>query len=221
LFTEQCSLSCCRFQQGMTITNRKQREKEEMRILILDAARKIFLEKGYYEASIRNIAEQIEYSPGTIYLYFKDKDEIFHALHEDGFQRLLEKMKPLQHVQQPFERLKAIGSVYLDFAWNNKDYYDLMFIMQSPIDAEKDQEKWAMGRQTLEFLKHVLRECQAVGHFKGMDINFLSFTVWSAMHGMSALYCRNRCKAYHDEGLEPTELMEKGYRYFLTMLEKV
>ena len=82
----------------MSIAERKQRDKEEMRHLILDAARDIFLSKGYYEASIRNIAEKIEYSPGTIYLYFEDKDEIFHSLHEEGFRRLLDKMQPLQHV---------------------------------------------------------------------------------------------------------------------------
>ena len=69
----------------MSVAHRKQREKEEMRELILDASRSIFLEKGYHQTSIRNIAEKIEYSPGTIYLYFKEKDEIFHALHEEGF----------------------------------------------------------------------------------------------------------------------------------------
>ena len=59
-----------------------------MRSLILDAARSIFLEKGFEQASIRNIAEKIEYSPGTIYLYFRDKDEIFHALHEEGLKEV-------------------------------------------------------------------------------------------------------------------------------------
>ena len=98
----------------MSIAERKQREKEEMRTLILDAARKVFLEKGYYQASIRNIAEEIDYSPGTIYLYFKDKDEIFHALHDEGFRRMLDKMQPLEHVADPFERLKAMGLVYLN-----------------------------------------------------------------------------------------------------------
>ncbi|MFY8045852.1 MAG: TetR/AcrR family transcriptional regulator, partial [Chitinophagaceae bacterium] len=72
----------------MTIAHRKQREKVEMRELILSAARSLFLEKGYYETSIRNIAEKVEYSPGTIYLYFKEKDEIFHSLHEEGFRKL-------------------------------------------------------------------------------------------------------------------------------------
>ncbi len=202
----------------MTIAARKQREKEDMRSLILDAARKIFLEKGYYQASMRNIAEEIEYSAGTIYLYFKDKDEIFHALHEEGFRRMLEKMQPLEHVPDPFERLKAMGRVYLEFAKNNKDFYDLMFIMQAPIKHE-DKEGWQMGHRTLEYLQNVLRECQANGHFKNLDIEYLSFTIWSTMHGMCALYCRDRCKAY--PGIEPMDLMKNGYKSFVAMLENV
>lgn len=205
----------------MTIAARKQREKEKMRELILDSARTIFLEKGYFEASIRNIAEKIEYSPGTIYTYFKDKDDIFHALHEEGFRRMLDKMQPLQHVADPFERLKALGLVYLEFARNNKDFYDLMFIMQAPIKHEDEDEEWHMGHQTMNFLKAILVQCQERGRFQGQDINYLSFTIWSTVHGMSALYCRERCKAYHNENLEPIDLMDNGYKILISMLEKL
>jgi AcrR family transcriptional regulator len=205
----------------MTIASRKQREKKEMRQLILEAARRIFLEKGFEQASLRNIAEAIDYSPGTIYLYFKDKNDIFHALHEEGFQIMLKKMQPLQHVSDPFERLKAMGRIYMEFAFENKDFYDLMFIMSAPMDHEKDEEKWEMGHTTLNQLKQVLRECQQQGHFTGYDIEYLSFTIWSSMHGMCALYCRERCQAYHDAELEPHDLMKKGYEYYISMLEKI
>lgn len=204
----------------MTIASRKHREKEEMRSLILDAARKIFLVKGYHLTSMRNIAEEIEYSPGTIYLYFKEKDEIFHALHEEGFRRLLAKMQPLEHVADPFERLKAMGLVYLEFAKENIDFYDLMFIIQAPMDHE-NKEEWPMGHNTLEYLKNVINECQAKGYFKGKNVEYLSFTIWSMVHGMAALFCRDRCKAYHDKQLNPSDLIENGYKYFVSMLEKV
>lgn len=204
----------------MSVAARKQREKEDMRNLILDAARKIFLDKGYEQTSIRNIAELIEYSPGTIYLYFKEKDEIFHSLHEEGFRRLIEQMAPLQYVEDPFERLKAMGRIYMDFARNNKDFYDLMFIMSAPMAHEKEEE-WEMGHTALNHLKLVLKDCQAAGRFQGKDINYLSFTIWSAMHGMCALYCRERCQAYHDVNLEASDLMENGFKYFIDMLEKL
>ena len=202
----------------MTIAHRKQREKEEMRTLILEAAKKIFLEKGYEQASIRNIAEAIEYSPGTIYLYFKEKDEIFHALHREGFGKMLEYMAPLQFVSDPFERLKAMGRIYMDFAKNNKDFYDLMFIMQSPMNFEQDDPCWEMGDHALEGLKVVLRDCQTTGRFAGKDVEYLSFMIWSAMHGMCALYCRERCHAY--ENIDPMDLMNNGFDLFVETLEK-
>jgi AcrR family transcriptional regulator len=206
----------------MTIAKRKQREKHEMRQLILDAARRIFLRKGFEQTGLRNIAEEIDYSPGTIYLYFKDKDELFHALHEEGFKIMLQKMLPLQHVSDPFERLKAMGRVYMEFAFENKDFYDLMFIMSAPMDHhEKDHEQWEMGHNTLNQLKGILRDCKEQGRFKNYDIEYLSFSIWSSMHGMCALYCRNRCKVYHDVNLEPEALMKKGYEYYVSMLEKM
>ena len=63
----------------MGILERKERDREDMRRLILGAARQLFLEQGYEKTSIRNIADVIEYSPATIYLYYKDKNELFFA----------------------------------------------------------------------------------------------------------------------------------------------
>ncbi|MBK7338149.1 MAG: helix-turn-helix transcriptional regulator [Saprospirales bacterium] len=60
----------------MGINERKEREKVELRGLILKGAMEVFLEEGFENTSIRRIAERVEYSPGTIYVYFKDKDEI-------------------------------------------------------------------------------------------------------------------------------------------------
>jgi AcrR family transcriptional regulator len=200
----------------MGITDRKQREREEMRVRILEAAKEIFLEKGYAQTSMRNIADRIEYSPGTIYLYFKEKDEIFNALHNEGFFKLLEQMKPLNHVSDPFERLKAIGKVYMEFARNNKDLYDLMFITEAPMNAEQNKDKWEMGCNAFSFLQEVVRECIKAGRFKNRDVDYLSFIIWSGVHGMCALYCRQRVHVI--EGKDPDELMKYGYNYFTDML---
>jgi AcrR family transcriptional regulator len=202
----------------MTIATRKQREKLEMRRAVLEAAKEIFLEKGFYSASIRNIAEKIEYSPGTIYLHFKDKNDIFHALHEEGFTKLLGMMQPLQHVANPMERLIAMGKVYMEFAYTNKDLYDLMFIMEAPIHAEIDRDKWEMGDKTLNFLKLVLVDCQKMGHFQDKNIDYLSFMIWSSLHGMCALYCRKRCLAYEHQ--QEITLLNNGMDYFLEMILK-
>jgi AcrR family transcriptional regulator len=72
---------------AMGIVERRQREKQQMRRQILDTAMDLFIENGYEEVSIRRIADHIEYSPATIYLYFQDKDDILFVLHEEGFEK--------------------------------------------------------------------------------------------------------------------------------------
>ena len=193
--------------------------REEMRQLILEAAQSIFLEKGFRGASLRNIADRIGYSAGNIYLYFKDKDEIFHALHEEGFRRLFGLMQPLFHVSDPMERLVAMGRVYMEFALKNKELYDLMFIMEAPIESGFDKQKWEMGDRTLDLLKQILSECSAKGHFREMDVEYLSFMIWSGLHGMCALYCRKRCMVY--EHIQEEELLKQGVEYFIRMVRSI
>ncbi len=190
-----------------------------MRSLILEAAKEIFLKKGYFETSMRNIAERIEYSPGTLYLYFKDKNEIFHALHEGAFQKLFEQMAPLEFVSDPFERLKAMGKVYMEFARKNKDLYDLMFIEKAPLDIKGDKEKMEMTCRSFHYLQQVISECQAKGRFKGKDLDYLSFLIWAAMHGMCALYSRERMDVITDK--DPENIMKHSYQYFVNILETV
>ncbi|MBA4054893.1 MAG: TetR family transcriptional regulator [Marivirga sp.] len=180
----------------MTIATRKERQKEELRTKILEAAKELFIQRGFEETSIRNIAEKIEYSPTTIYLHFKDKDDIFYALHQEGFILLNQYLRALQNVADPFERLKAITKAYITFALENREFYDLMFISRSPMNAlskDKDDEKWVEGNKAFGALTGTVTQCIEKGYFKGMDPEILSFTCWSMVHGICSLYIRGRC----------------------------
>jgi len=190
-----------------------------MRNRILDGARKVFLRKGYESASIRNIAEEINYSPSSIYFYFKEKDEIFHELHEEGFRLLLSKMQVLAHVTDPYERLKAMGAVFIDFAIHNKDYYNLMFIVEEPLKKKTEEGAPKMGIKTLGNLIGVVKECIDAGKFKGMNAESLSFTILSSLHGMSALFCKDRTSTFTDRSSE--QLIKDGYQTFTMMLDKL
>lgn len=190
-----------------------------MRTLILNGARKVFLREGYESASIRNIAEEINYSPSSIYFYFKEKGLIFQELHEEGFRLLLGKLQVLDHVADPFERLKAMCGVFVDFAIHNKDFYNLMFIVEPPVRQKADDQQQSMGQQTLQHLIGVVKECIASGKFKGMDAENLSFTILSALHGMSALFCKDRTSTF--TGRSSQQLIRDGSQTLVTMLERL
>ena len=64
----------------MGIYERKQREKERRRMEIITAARKVFSNKGFNSATMEEIASEAELSPGTLYLYFKNKEELHTSL---------------------------------------------------------------------------------------------------------------------------------------------
>ncbi|MGB3777467.1 MAG: TetR/AcrR family transcriptional regulator [Tunicatimonas sp.] len=187
----------------MGISERKEREKAEMRELILSTAAEIFLDNGFEKTSIRNIAEAIEYSPATIYLYFKDKNDLFFALSEEGFRRFFEHLKRIPQDVPPIEKLRHLGSLYLEFALNNPAYYDLMFILRAPMATEENEVSWNLGKKNHEVLTNLVDECLAHGHFKGQNPDQVAFMLWSFVHGLVSFRIRDRMKMYdptkHDE----------------------
>lgn len=201
----------------MSIAERKQEEKQEMHKRILDAARKIFLEKGYEKTSMRNIANEIHYSPGMIYFHFKDKSEIFQELHKEGFRLLLAQLKILDTVGDPFERLKAVGRVFIQFAQDNKDYYNLMFIVDEPAKSS-EEGGFQIAQEAIIHLIELVKECQAAGRFQGMDVEYFSFMILSSFHGICALFCKDRTTSFQNRSNE--ELMKYGYECFISLLEK-
>jgi AcrR family transcriptional regulator len=201
----------------MGIAERKQEEKQEMHKRILNGARKVFLEKGYEQTSMRNIANEINYSPGSLYFYFKDKSEIFHELHREGFQLLLNQLKVLDKVADPFERLKANGRVFIQFAKENKDYYNLMFIVDEPTKMP-ESGGFKIAQEAINQLSSVVKECQQNGMFKGMDTEYFTFMILSLLHGICALFCKDRTTSFVNKTNE--DLMENGYECFVALLEK-
>ncbi len=182
----------------MGIVERKEREKTEMRDRIVEAATLMFLEDGYEKTSIRNIAEKIEYSPATIYLYFKDKDELFFAIHNIGFQLLLKETEKSHKIKNPLKRLHDIGVTYIEFALNNPEYYDLMFIMRSPMNALKekhgDEQCWTYGEAVFGTLVSTIQECIDQKLIKSKDATIASMYTWSMVHGLVSLKIRERFK---------------------------
>ena len=190
----------------MGIKERKLRHKEDLKQSILDAAKKLFLSEGYGATSIRKIAAEIEFSPTTIYLYYKDKAEIAHALHQEGFKELGARFAVLAHIEHPFERLKAMGRVYMQFALEHRDYYELMFVMREPLEYLQDGEEgcWEEGQQAFHFLLGTILECQQkAGMFRSFDSEGFSLMIWSTMHGL----CTLQIHGHLDQVVEKKQLL--------------
>jgi AcrR family transcriptional regulator len=201
----------------MGVKERKERDRIDMKELILNSAHQLFLSKGFDEVSIRNIAEAIEYSPATIYLYFKDKNEIFHALHGEAFKKFNEFLVPVFAIKDPFKRLVAMGEKYIEFTFAHPKYYTIMFIAEAPMQCEETSEGWIEGDRALQALEGILAECIKEGYLKKQNVRVLAFTIWSYMHGMCSLELRDRMKHYTQE--EHEGMIEKSFKIFIQLLK--
>jgi AcrR family transcriptional regulator len=204
----------------MKNVERKTKDKEDLKSTILQGAKKLFLEKGIEQTTIRNIAQEIGCSIGTVYVYFKDKNDILNELHTQGFSQLGSEMKVLFNVSDPMERLKALGRVYIQFALENPDMYDLMFNMKAPIECldDKHKEEWNEGKSTFEVLRSTIQQCMQKGHFTGHELDPLSFAIWSAVHGMASLHISQRVKGVNLQN--PETMLARGYEQVVLMIDK-
>jgi len=209
----------------MGISERKERHKEDLKREILSAAKELFTEKGFEATSIRAIAEKIEYSPATIYLYYKDKNEIVHALHREGFKQLVSYFEVLNHISNPFERLKGMGRAYIQFAMQNPDLYELLFIMKEPLQHVANCfEDWDEGDRAFDILLKTVKECQDIGYFKGLDTTMFSFSIWSTMHGLCTLRTSGHLAHVgiaRANQLDLDELMSTVFETFVSSLDKL
>jgi AcrR family transcriptional regulator len=185
----------------MGVKERKERERKRVRALILKAAMRLFVEEGYEHVTIRKIAEEIEYSPATIYLYFKDRDEILYTLHAEGFEKLYQRQQTVLAIKNPLERLLKHGEVYVSFGLENPEYYDLMFIMREPARKISEDRQWDIGLRSYGFLKGNVEECIEAGLLPRTDPDVATFSLWSHVHGMVSLIIRDRCIMFSKEEL--------------------
>lgn len=186
----------------MGIAERKQRELKNMRRLILDTAMKLFLEEGFKKVTMRRIAEIIEYSPASIYSYFENKDDILYALYREGFEELHRRQQAILTVKEPAKRIRKHGEVYISFALENPELYELMFIMYAPVKKIRERDKGDIALVTYEILKKDVKECIAAGVIPRANTDTATFSLWSLVHGIVSLIIRERCIMFPEDQLK-------------------
>lgn len=112
--------------------NRREQGKQELREAILNEASREFVEHGYESFSLRRVAERVGYTPTTIYLYFKNKDELLLAAAQDGFTHFDEAISAASKgPRTPLKRIEALGRAYMHFGFEHPALYRLMFMQRS------------------------------------------------------------------------------------------
>lgn len=153
--------------------------------MILDAARDLFVREGYESFSMRKLAQKIEYSPGSIYLHFKSKEELFLAIVDESFSRLRVAQLKLdeEHIGgDPVELLKNGLRVYVKFGLTNPNDYRFAFLLSRPGGA-----RLRNNRPAFDHLCGRVSRCIEEKRFHAVDVQTAAQALWCAAHGVTSL----------------------------------
>lgn len=180
----------------MGVKERRDRERQELRHAILEAAREIAATEGWQAVTIRKVAEKIEYSPPTIYEYFPSKEAILGEEMREGFRLLLSDLKTARDARtNPGERLRAMGRAYWDFVWTHPELYQVISglggcgFCQDDTLSELNQKSEGENVMVLfrDVLETVLPNVRNVE-----DLTSKCTILWSLFHGFITLIMSGR-----------------------------
>ncbi len=177
----------------MGVRERRDREHETMRRSILAAARDLFVKDGYERASIRKIAERIDYSAPAIYRYFGSKEDIFFAVAEAGFHLFHRAMAGIEPSPDPVETLRRAFWRYYEFSKAQPEYFSLMFVDRTVPRICREWDRLAFMRGTRDQLREVIARSIERGLFPADTNPDVVFHVLAtAIHGAAVMRLSDR-----------------------------
>jgi AcrR family transcriptional regulator len=136
---------------------------------------------------MRRIARQIGYSATSIYLHYENKDQLVHALIDEGVGMLHDRLAKEVVPGEPEATLRALCAAYAAFGLEYPEYYEIMYILHTEYIERYPAEKYRRARQNLEFFARALMEGAENGVFDGVQPLLGSTVIWAQLHGAVSL----------------------------------
>ncbi len=158
----------------MTIADRKEREKEQRRAVILDAAEKLFFSRGYDQVSMDQIAREAELSKGTLFFYFRNKENLYITIVDRGIRLFHGMVREAMDGagSDPIDQLAAMGWSVIRFATRYPGYLAAIRLFKSGRfppgagDSEEVQETLRYASSLMEMMETVVRNGVDDGTFR-------------------------------------------------------
>lgn len=177
----------------MSIAARRGREKEARRAAILDAARHVFFSKGLPSATVDEIAQRAELSKGTLYLYFRTKEEIYISLMDEGIEILTAYFKKALATKRPADALlRRLKDAYYRFYTDNREYFTILFLyfhtdLQGKISRSIKQECETKAIACLQMIADIIERGIEEGSFRPCDPWQMVLVGWTSFNGIIML----------------------------------
>lgn len=211
----------------MGVAERKEREKEQRRNAIIDAAEKVFFSKGVENATMDEVAVAAELSKGTLYLYFKNKGELLHGIIGRGLDILFKMFKKAAKKEKNgIDKIKAIGNAYFQFYKKYPNYFSTMIHQETDkVDPEviETSPNYSQCHQIGNDIFGLMQEAAKIGIADGtirqdLDPVKLSLVLWGHSAGILHIFNAKEpvIESYFGASLE--EVVEYSHRLMFEYL---
>jgi AcrR family transcriptional regulator len=165
---------------------RKERLKQELKQTILKVARKIAEREGWDKVTIRHIADEIEYSPPTIYEFFKNKEDLLNELAREGFRLLLADLLKA-NLREDDARAKClhVAKCYWNFAQKHPALYQVIYGTKKTDSHFNTNLEEAQA--VFDIMQSTFHEAVAGSKFPQRSHYDLLDTIWGLLHGLIVL----------------------------------
>jgi AcrR family transcriptional regulator len=174
---------------------RRDRERQDTRDRILDAARGLFVERGVEATTMRAIADRLEYTAPAIYHHFADKEALLRELVTCDLRRLGSVFQKVGQIADPIERMKQLGMAYVQFGVEHPQHYRLLFMTPEAkaggLDEEIHCEMTETPEQDAYLILHVtVTHAIEAGRLgpEYQDPDQVAQICWAAVHGLVSLH---------------------------------
>ncbi|WP_085524321.1 TetR/AcrR family transcriptional regulator [Tuberibacillus sp. Marseille-P3662] len=152
--------------------------------MIMDAARHLFVNKGYQHVSMRQIAKELDCSHSAIYYHFQNKAELFYALVEDHFQMLDQKLDAIMELEMDNKRkAKQVLLGFIEFGLTYQSHYEIMFLIKD--DEVRNFINQGPNQTYAKFAQSLNALCE-----KPITIHEI-WSIFLSLHGFVTHYCRH------------------------------
>ncbi|HEV2149458.1 MAG TPA: TetR/AcrR family transcriptional regulator [Longimicrobiaceae bacterium] len=156
-----------------------------LRAATLDTTRTLLVRDGYENLSMRKIARAVGCSVSSIYLYFANKDQLVHALIDEGFQRWYDVVAEAAGAPgTPPERLELHCRKYVQFGLENPEYYEIMYLLHPNKMERIPKEMFRRAARSMDILAQLVHECAPDAFRSAEEARIHAHVVWAILHGV-------------------------------------
>lgn len=166
-------------------------EQELSRERILEAARHLFVTKGYRAISMRSIGQHLGYSHGSLYYHFKEKAELFYAIVMEDFDHLCFLFREVKDQPEHGEwtKVELLLIEFVRFGLDNAHQYEIMFMTR---DEELLSYCRAEQARCFDLFASIIRQSMTASEHTLEEMNTIPLSLFLSIHGFISYYIQDR-----------------------------